>query len=46
MTRLNTPGRVAFRPVNNVYTGLAAIGALATLAAAVVAVIQWIRLLG
>ncbi len=46
MTRMNTPGRVAVRPVNNIYTGLAAIGALATLAAAAVAVIQWIHLLG
>lgn len=46
MSRLDTPARVTVKPGMNVYTGLAALSALSTLAALGYAIWQYRVLLG
>jgi hypothetical protein len=46
MSRLDAPSRVTVRPSVNVYTGLAALSCLATLAALVYAFLQYSKIQG
>ena len=43
MTRLDTPTRVTVRPTVNVYTGLAALSMLVTLAALIFMILQYLK---
>jgi hypothetical protein len=43
MTRLDSPTRVTVRPTVNVYTGLTALSMLATLAALIYMVMQYLK---